>query len=123
GSSKPSEATAPAAESSADAREIQKLKERIAHLEGLAPDQAAVMSHLAYHFANLWFALQQENWALADFYLAECRSNLKWAVCVKPVRPLSTGANLDLGAIAQAVDGTQFARMADAIRAKDKEKR
>lgn len=121
GPSTRSETPAPAAQSSADAREIQKLKERIAHLEGLVPDQAAVMSHLAYHFTNLWFALQQENWTLADFYLGECRSNLKWAVRVKPVRPTSTGQNLDVEAIAQAVDGTQFARMAEAIRAKDKE--
>ena len=36
---------------------LDDLKAHIQKLEGLVPDQAAVMSHLSYHFSNLWFAL------------------------------------------------------------------
>jgi hypothetical protein len=86
------------------------------------PDQAAVMSHLGYHFSNLWFAMQKENWPLAEFYLAECRSNLKWAVRVKPVRPTRTGEPLNVAAIAEAVDNTEFAQLQAAIAAKNKVK-
>src|SRR5262245_970985 len=64
----------------------ESLEAQVKKLQELVPDQAAVMSHLGYHYGNLWFALGQENWPLADFYLSETRANLKWAIRVKPVR-------------------------------------
>jgi hypothetical protein len=104
------------------AAEITKLKEHLAHLSGLVPDQAAVMSHLGYHFTNLWFAIQQENWPLADFYLAECRSNLKWAVRVKPIRQTTKGERVDVASIAAALDNTEFTELQQSISHKDKNK-
>src|ERR1044071_3460995 len=74
-----------AAEQSKDLQ-IQQLQEQIKSLQGLVPDQAAVMTHVAYHFSNLFFAIEQENWPLADFYLGEARNNVKWAVRAKPIR-------------------------------------
>ena len=50
--------------------QVKELRAEIKKLQGLAPDQAAVMSHLGYHWSNLWFAIEQENWARADFYLS-----------------------------------------------------
>jgi len=99
---------------------LDDLKAHIQKLEGLVPDQAAVMSHLAYHFANLWFALDQENWPLADFYLAEVRSNLKWAVRAKPIRKDAAGKDLNIVPIAEAIDNTQFTQLKKAIDARDK---
>jgi len=62
---------------------ILQLQARVNELEGRVPNQAIVMTHVAYHFTNLWFAARQHNWPLADFYLGEVRDNLKWAARVQ----------------------------------------
>src|SRR5438132_952308 len=41
---------------------IAQLQARVNELEGRVPDQAIVMTHVAYHFTNLWFAARQHNW-------------------------------------------------------------
>jgi len=56
--------------------DIDALKAEIENLTRQIPDQAHAMSDVDYHFANLWFAGQQENWPLAEFYLNETRSHL-----------------------------------------------
>lgn len=104
----------------AAAPSVEQLQVQIKQLQGLVPDQAAVMSHVGYHFSNLWFAIEHENWALADFYLGETRNNVKWAVRAKPIRKNSAGQEIDLAAIAQAVDNGPFTDMKKAIDAKQK---
>jgi hypothetical protein len=99
---------------------VEALQTQIKQLQGLVPDQAAVMSHVGYHFSNLWFAIEKENWPLADFYLGETRNNVKWAVRAKPFRKNSAGQTIDLAAIAQAVDNGPFTDLKKAIDAKQK---
>ena len=77
------------------------------------------MTHVGSHWANLWFAVDQQNWPLADFYLSETRSNLKWAVRARPFRDTAAG-KIDLGAIAEGLDNAQLKQMKEAIAAKDK---
>lgn len=108
------------AENIAANAEIAALREQLKKTEGLVPDQAAVMTHVGYHYSNLWFAAEQENWPLADFYLGETRANIKWAVRAKPFRKGPNGENIDLGAIAQALDNTNLAGLKQAIEAKQK---
>ena len=103
-----------------DRSEIGRLEQRIARLEALAPGQGALMGQLGYHFGNLWFALDYENWPLAGFYLHECRETLEQAVRAKPVRTLSTGEELNIQGIAEALDNTQFAKLEQAIEVKEK---
>jgi hypothetical protein len=100
--------------------QIAQLREQIKQLESLVPDQAAVMTKVAYHFTNLYIAVEKENWPLADFYLGETRNNIKWAVRAKPIRKDPQGREIDLGAIAQAIDNTQLTDLKNAIAAKDK---
>jgi hypothetical protein len=100
---------------------IIKLQAELKNLQGLVPDQAAIMTHVGYHWSNLWFAVEKENWPLADFYLAETRSNLKWAVRAKPLRKTAAGI-VNLGSIAEALDNTQFTQLKIAIAKKDKER-
>jgi hypothetical protein len=64
------------------------------------------MEDVGYHFANLWFAAGQKNWPLADFYLAETRSHLRWAVRIRPVRQSKAG-DVDLKGILDAMDNTE----------------
>ncbi len=112
--------TGQVAPTDSDRSEIGRLEQRIARLESIAPGQGALMGQLGYHFGNLWFALDYENWALAGFYLHECRETLEQAVRVKRVRTLSTGEELNVQGIAEALDNTQFAELAQAIEAKEK---
>src|SRR6266436_1689970 len=59
------------------------------------PDQAHAMADVGYHFANLWFAAEKQNWPLANYYLGETRSHLGWAVRIHRVRKTSAGAEVD----------------------------
>jgi hypothetical protein len=120
GGSSSSALAAEAASAAADTAQLEQLHQQIKHFEGLVPDQAAVMSKVGYHFTNLYVALQHDNWPLADFYLGETRNNIAWAIRTKPIRKDPQGRDLDLGAIAQAIDGTQLAALQKAIAAKDK---
>ena len=77
------------------------------------------MTDVGYHFANLWFAADKQNWPLAKYYLDETRSHLKWAVRIKPVRKTSAGNEVDLNGILEAVDNTMLADVSKAIENKD----
>jgi hypothetical protein len=101
--------------------EVAALRAEVERLKGLVPDQAHAMQDVGYHFANLWFAGEKKNWPLAEFYLGETRSHLKWAVRIRPVRQTKAG-NLDLNGILEAVDNTMLAAVKDAIDKKDNEK-
>jgi hypothetical protein len=69
--------------------QVDELRAEIKKLQGLVPDQAAIMTHVGYHWTNLWFAIEKENWPLAEFYLSETRANVKWAVRAPSVERVS----------------------------------
>src|SRR3954471_11089521 len=54
-------------------------------------------------------------------YLSETRSNLKWAIRVKPVRVVNK-EKVDLKSIGEAVDNTPLTQMKEAIARRDKER-
>jgi len=105
---------APPKQSGVDAAQAdaQKLSERF-------PDQSHVMMDVGHHFANLWFAADKQNWPLANYYLGETRSHLKWAVRINPIRKTKGGADVDLRGILEAVDNTLLAEIDKAIENKD----
>lgn len=70
----------------APADRVATLEAEVARLKSIGTDQSHVMADVGYHFANLWFAGDAKNWALAKFYFDETRSHLNWAVRVIPVR-------------------------------------
>ncbi len=78
------------------------------------------MTLVGYYFGNLWFAINAENWPLAEFYLHECRETLERAVAIKPIRQDVTGKDVDLVGMAEALDHTQFTQMGETIRARNK---
>jgi len=88
-------------------------------LEGHLPDQAHAMVDVGYHFANLWFAADKQNWPLANYYLGETRSHLQWAVRIHPVRKTSAGAEVDLKGILDAIDNSFLAQIKKSIEIKD----
>ncbi len=84
-----------------------------------SPDQSHAMTDVGYHFANLWFAADKQNWPLANYYLGETRSHLRWAVRIHPVRKTKAGAEVDLKGILDAVDNSFLTEIGKAIDSKD----
>ena len=104
------------------ATEVAALKAEVERLKGLVPDQSHAMKDVGYHFANLWFAAQKKNWPLADFYAAETRSHLRWAVRIIPVRKDPQGNEIRLFDILDPIERTALKELQDTIKAKDGEK-
>ena len=100
------------------ASEVARLKAEIEALRALVPDQSHVMKDIAYHFSNLWFAGQAQNWPLAGFYLSETRSHLRWAVRIRPVRRTTSG-EIDLRGILDGMDRSLLTGVQKAIEARD----
>jgi hypothetical protein len=101
------------------AAELTALKAEVQRLKGMVPDQSHAMKDVAYHFTNLWFAAQKQNWPLAEFYLAETRSHLRWAVRIIPVRKTPQGQELRLADLLDPIDKTLMTELQARIAAKD----
>ena len=84
-----------------------------------APDKAHIMADVGYHFANLWFAGEKENWPLAAYFLRQTRTNVQWAVEVGPMYKTTTGSEVDLKGIFDSVNNTMLAALDKAIQNKD----
>jgi len=112
----------PAHAAEKDAPDLAQLRAEVERLKGLVPDQSHAMSDVGYHYSNLWFAGEQENWPLADFFCSEVKSHLNWAVRIIPVRKDPQGREVDLRAILQAVEGSSLKDLQQTIAAKDKTK-
>ena len=99
--------------------DIAALLSEIDALKRIVPGQSHVMIDVDYHFSSLWFAAQNANWPLAAFYLNETKSNLNWAVRVRPVRKLSTGQPFDLQPMLQGIENSSLTQLKAAIDQKD----
>jgi hypothetical protein len=110
---------APAA-AHADSKGADDLAAEVKALKELVPDQAHIMADVGYHFTNLWFAGKAENWQLADFYLGETKSHLRWAVRAKPIRKDNAGREINLPGILEAFENSQLTQLKQALDRKDK---
>jgi mono/diheme cytochrome c family protein len=99
---------------------MDKIEKEITFLRGIGPDQAKEMTYEAYHFTNLWFAIDAENWPLAGFYLNEARKNLRSAMRIMPTRKDKNGAEVNVSAIAESLQTGPMKDLDTAIEAKDK---
>ncbi|MEO6811049.1 MAG: hypothetical protein ABI353_18215 [Isosphaeraceae bacterium] len=102
------------------AKPAEDLVARVAALETLIPDQAHIMADVGDHFTNLWFAGEAENWPLADFYLGETKSHLRWAVRRIPIRKDNQGRDVNLGNILEAFENSQLAALKTTVGQQDK---
>ena len=110
----------PVARAADEGAETAKLRAEIDELRGRLPSQSHAMMDVDYHFSNLWFAGQGKNWPLAQFYLYETRSHLRWAVRIIPVRR-TPGGEVDLRGLLEAVDRTGLTEIGKAIADKNSE--
>jgi hypothetical protein len=98
-----------------------ELEARIKNLEALIPSQSHMMADVGDHFTNLWFAGGAENWPLADFYLSETKSHLRWAVRRIPIRKDNRGRDINLTSILDAFENSQLTQLKHTIDGKDKD--
>jgi hypothetical protein len=103
--------TTPAA-AQTDAAELERLRT-------LVPSQSHTMIDVGFHWANLWFAAEQKNWPLAQFYFNESRSHIQWTIRTRPLRKDPEGKDVDLNAIFSSLDPSVFAAVRMAIIKKD----
>ena len=104
------------------ATDLATLQAEIEHLKKIAPDQAHAMQDVDYHFTNLWFAAQQSNWPLAQFYFNETRSHLRWAVRIIPVRKDNSGKEIKLEDILQSLENSPLKQLEEAVTEKSRDK-
>jgi len=83
------------------------------------PDQSHAMEDASYHFENLWFAGNKQNWPLASYYLRKTQAYLDLAVRIKPVRKTEAGAEVNLKGIWDAVNNSFLKEVGEAIENKD----
>ena len=62
----------------------------------LVPSQSHAMIDVGYHWTNLWFAAEQKNWRLAEFYFNEARSHMQWTILIRPIRKDDQNRDVDL---------------------------
>lgn len=91
----------------------------IERLKAVVPSQSHAMADVGFHWTNLWFAGQQKNWPLAQFYFDEARHHIQWTIQIRPIRKDLEHKDVDLQAIFQAVDASTFAAVKIAIERKD----
>ena len=102
------------------ATDMRALSAEIKTIEGKLPSQSHTMQDVSYHFSNLWFAGENENWPLAEFYWSETLSHLHWAVRVIPVRKDNKGKDVDLRPILAGFENGPLHQLHETITAKDK---
>ncbi len=92
----------------------------VARLKTLVPSQSHTMADVGYHWSGLWFAGQQGNWPLAQFYFDETRQHITWTINIRPVRKDPDGNDVNLKGIFDAVDTGAFADVKRTIEQKDR---
>jgi hypothetical protein len=91
----------------------------VAHLKEVVPSQSHAMMDVAFHWTNLWFAAQKENWPLAQFYFDESRQHIQWTIRIRPIRKDADGKDVDLKSIFDGIETSSLAAVKDAIAQKD----
>ena len=118
----PVHAQTPAAGGQADSQaapmDNAALTAAVNQLKNSAPNQSHVMGDVAFMFSNVWFAAQQKNWPLANYYLNETEGRLRWMVRINPMPKGPTGA-VDIAAIFGPIDANVLPMVKQAIQNKD----
>jgi hypothetical protein len=99
-------------------QEIAALKAEMALVRGMLPAQAVAMIVAEYNFSNLWFAAHEENWALAEFFLSETRSRLRWSLRISPQRRISSG-QVELQPFLDVLEQNHLATIGESMQAQD----
>jgi cytochrome c553 len=96
-------------------KDIAALKADVQMLKDKAPSASVAMADVSFHWSNLWFAGQNKNWPLANYYYSEARNHVRWLIRINPTPKGPDGKPVDLKAIFDAIDTSTFAAVKAAI--------
>lgn len=108
-------ATAAAQERRAAPPTAEELPGDVAHLKALVPSNSHIMMDVQFQWMNLWFAGQQRNWPLAQYFYSEARNHIRWLITKSPTARLPDGTMVDLKSIFDAIDTSSLAAVKTAI--------
>lgn len=99
--------------------DLTAMEAEVTRLKGVAPSASVAMADVGFHFSNLWFAGQKQNWPLATYYFNESRNHIRWLVRITPMPKGPTGELIDLQGIFDGIDGSVLKELRDTIDKKD----
>src|SRR6476620_9800284 len=112
-----SAAAAPA--NDAAAKELAAMKADIQTLKDKTTSASVAMADVSFHWSNLWFAAQNKNWPLANYFYSESRNHVRWLIRINPMPKGPDGMPVDVKGIFDAIDTSTFAAVKTAIDKKD----
>jgi trans-aconitate methyltransferase len=99
--------------------DLEALNADVTRLKGVVPSASVAMADVGFHFGNLWFAGQRQNWPLATYYFNESRNHIRWLVRITPMPKGPTGELVDLQGIFDGIDTSVLKDLKDTIDKKD----
>jgi cytochrome c553 len=94
--------------------DVQTLKDK-------SVSASVAMADVGFHWANLWFAGESQNWPLANYYYSEARNHVAWLTRITPTPKGPDGNLVELKPIFDAIDTTAFAAVKGALANKDRQ--
>lgn len=87
--------------------------------DALAPNSHPMVD-VAFNATNLWFAAQDKNWPLANYFFGETRNRLQWMVRMHPtVKAQGSQDMIDLKSTFDGINNGSMKAVQSAIQAKD----
>jgi cytochrome c553 len=114
-------APAPAA---APAVDLKTLEADVVRLKALVPSNSHIMMDVQWFWTNLWFAGQEKNWPLAQYFFNESRGHIQWLIKKSPTMKSSGPEKEDVNieGIFEGIDTSSLAEVKAAIAEKDSAK-
>lgn len=95
--------------------DLAALSSDVAKLKAIVPSNSHIMEDVSFHYSNLWFAGQKQNWPLAMFYFNETRNHIKWLVTKSPTTKTPAGEVVNLQGIFDGLDTSSLAMLKKSI--------
>ena len=88
------------------------------HLKDITPPASHPMVDVSFHAVNLWFAAEQKNWPLANYYFGEMRNRLRWEVKLNP-SPKGPNGPIDMKSTLDGIENGTFVDVKKAVDGKN----
>ncbi|MGE3844838.1 MAG: hypothetical protein AB7I50_25015 [Vicinamibacterales bacterium] len=99
--------------------DLEAMQKDVERLKSITTSASVAMADVGFHFSNLWFAGQKQNWPLATYYYNESRNHIRWLVRITPMPKGPDGELVDLQGIFDGIDTSALKDLKDVIDKKD----
>ena len=99
--------------------DLTMMQDDVTRLKSITTSASVAMADVGFHFSNLWFAGERQNWPLATYYFNEARNHIRWLVRITPMPKGPTGELVDLQGIFDGIDTSVLKDLRETIDKKD----